>query len=283
MAEDWSREEVEAAVADYLVMLQAERSGIPYSKTEHRRALSRLLNARTDGSIERKHQNISAILIELGMPYVEGYKPLRNYQQLLFEVVASQVQARGELHATLSAEARQPATVPTVDNILDALVDPPTESSREPIYARMRESWLVKPTVDYLALEASNRSLGVAGEEFAVRFEQARLIAAHQERLAASIERVSATRGDGLGFDILSYDSDGRERLIEVKTTAYGPATPFFVTRNEVAVSHKSAPQYHLYRIFSFRRRPRLYQKAGQIDHAFALDAVQFLARVRDA
>lgn len=283
MAEDWSREEVEAAAADYLQMLHAERSGIPYSKTEHRRALSRLLNARTDGSIERKHQNISAVLIELGMPYVEGYKPLRNYQQLLFEVVASQIEARGDLHVTLSAEATRLAAVPTVDNILDALVDPPTESPREQNYTRVRESWLVRPTVDYLALEASNRSLGAAGEEFAVRFEQARLAAANQERLAASVERVSATRGDGLGFDILSYDADGRERLIEVKTTAYGPATPFFVTRNEVAVSQKSAPQYHLYRIFSFRRQPRLYQKAGQIDHAFSLDAVQFLARVRDA
>jgi hypothetical protein len=283
MADDWSREEVEAAVADYLQMLHTERAGLPYNKTEHRRALARLLNARSDGSIERKHQNISAVLIELGVPYVEGYKPLRNYQQLLFEVVAAQVESRPELRAALSAEAIRPATVPAVDNILNALVAPPKESPREPSYTRVRESPVVRLSVDYLALEASNRSLGVAGEEFAVRFEQARLVAANQERLAAAVERVSATRGDGVGFDVLSFDADGRERFVEVKTTAYGPATPFFVTRNEISVSQKSASQYHLYRIFGFRTLPRLYQKAGQIDHAFLLDAVQFLARVRDA
>ena len=67
MAQDWTRAEVEAAVADYFAMLRAERSGVPYNKTEHRRGLSKLLNGRTDGSIERKHQNISAALIELGM------------------------------------------------------------------------------------------------------------------------------------------------------------------------------------------------------------------------
>jgi hypothetical protein len=283
MADDWSREEVEAAVADYLEMLHAERAGIPYNKSEHRRTLARLLNARSDGSIERKHQNISAVLIELGMPYVEGYKPLRNYQQLLFEVVAAQVENRPDLRAALSAEAIRPATLPTVDDILNALVAPPKESAREPIYTRVRESPVVRLAVDYLALEASNRSLGVAGEELAVRFEQARLAAANQERLAAAVERVSATRGDGVGFDVLSFDVDGRERFVEVKTTAYGPATPFFVTRNEITVSQRSAAKYHLYRIFGFRTQPRLYQKAGQIDHAFSLDAVQFLARVRDA
>ena len=51
MAQDWSREEVEAAVAVYFAMLRAERTGVAYNKTEHRRALSKLLNGRTDGSI----------------------------------------------------------------------------------------------------------------------------------------------------------------------------------------------------------------------------------------
>ena len=44
---DWSREEVEATVADYLSMLGAELREEEYSKTEHRRALQRLLNRET--------------------------------------------------------------------------------------------------------------------------------------------------------------------------------------------------------------------------------------------
>ena len=78
MAEDWSRAEVEATVADYFDMLDHELRGRGYNKSAHRRRLAALLNHRTDGAVERKHQNINAILIELGFVYVVGYKPLRN-------------------------------------------------------------------------------------------------------------------------------------------------------------------------------------------------------------
>lgn len=65
-----------------------------------------------------------------------------------------------------------------------------------------------------------------AGAEFVVRYEIARLSRENQERLAGKVERVSNTRGDGLGYDVLSFDGDGKERLIEVKTTRYGASTP---------------------------------------------------------
>lgn len=68
MPEAWSREEVEAAVADYFNMLGKELLGVPYNKAEHNRNLQRLLQNRPKGSVERKHQNISAILISLGVP-----------------------------------------------------------------------------------------------------------------------------------------------------------------------------------------------------------------------
>jgi len=57
-----------------------------------------------------------------------------------------------------------------------------------------RERARIRSGVDYLALEANNRSLGAAGEDFVVRFEIARLLAARQERLATRVERVSSTR-----------------------------------------------------------------------------------------
>src|SRR5947207_14598083 len=84
---DWSRLEVEAAVADYVDMLALELRAEPFNKAEHNRNLGRVLDGRTRGSIERKHQNISAVLIELGYPYIDGYKPLSNYQELLKDVV----------------------------------------------------------------------------------------------------------------------------------------------------------------------------------------------------
>ena len=44
---------------------------------------------------------------------------------------------------------------------------------------------------------------------------------------SSRVERVLLTKGDGLGFDILSFDENGKDRLVEVKTTVYGLNTPF--------------------------------------------------------
>jgi hypothetical protein len=44
---------------------------------------------------------------------------------------------------------------------------------------------------------------------------------------------MAAEDGDGAGYDILSFDPSGKERLIEVKTTNGAAKTPFFLTRNE--------------------------------------------------
>jgi len=113
-----------------------------------------------------------------------------------------------------------------------------------------------------------------------VRFETARLIAAGADRLAGKIERVSITSGDSAGFDVMSFDETGRERLIEVKTTRYGCETPFFVSRNEVAVSRKERERYRVYRVFDFRRNPRFFQRCGQIDQMFSLEPAQYEARI---
>ena len=258
MAEDWSRAEVEATVADYFDMLDHEVRGRDYNKSAHRRRLAALLNHRTDGAIERKHQNISAILIELRFVYVEGYKPLRNYQQLLFETVENRLAQSQLLADVVRQQVSEPAPVPTVDDILASLVDPPVPDADRAKYrpSVARERLRPQQGVDYLAIEAANRSLGAAGEEFVLRFEVARLVRAGQDRLAARVDRVSETRGDGLGYDVLSFETSGRERLIEVKTTSYGASTPFFVTRRELAVSRDASEQFRLYRAFNFRRKP---------------------------
>jgi hypothetical protein len=65
--------------------------------------------------------------------------------------------------------------------------------------------------------------------ELVLKLEQYRL-AAGLDSLAAKVEHVSRTRGDGLGFDVLSFDEQGKERYIEVKTTAFAKETPFFVS-----------------------------------------------------
>jgi len=88
---DWSQEEVLATVRDYMAMLRAELNGEKYVKAHHRRELLKVLDGRTEGAVERKHQNISAILLNHGHPYINGYKPLSAYQGLLEEVVLDEL------------------------------------------------------------------------------------------------------------------------------------------------------------------------------------------------
>lgn len=280
MSEGWSREEVEATTADYLHMLMLELAGQVYNKSDHRRALQKKLQNRSEAAIERKHQNISAVLIELGCPYINGYKPLGNYQALLGEVVADQINATPSFDKAAVAASEMPAASPLVGNIVDVMVDAPvfvhsTKEAEAPAYFSNRAP--IKR--DYIGREARNISLGNAGEEFAVAFEHARLHAAGQKKLADRVEHVSSTKGDGLGYDILSYDETGKERFIEVKTTAFGKETPFFISKNEVEFSKANEGYFHLYRLFEFRKAPRMFDLRGAVTKNCLLDPISFAGR----
>ncbi|MCP9819401.1 DUF3883 domain-containing protein [Synechococcus sp. Cruz-9H2] len=281
MATDWSREEVAATVADYFAMLAAELSGVPYNKAAHRRALIKRLSVRSAQSVEFKHANISAVLIDLGFPYITGYKPRSNYQGLLHDVVSERLVSDSQLLNVAAADADRPIVVPEVEDILGVLTTPPAMQSgdKEPGRGSIQATRACI-SVNYLEREARNRSLGTAGELFVLNFERARLINLGKERLAEKVEHTSQTRGDGAGFDILSYEETGADRLIEVKTTKYGRETPFFVSRNELAVSESEASRYYLYRLFGFNVKPRLFTLAGAFSESCRLSPSSYLASV---
>jgi len=277
--ENWTREEVEAAVADYFDMLALELRGQPFNKAEHNRQLQQMLRGRSHGSIERKHQNISAILIECGYPYIEGYKPLSNYQELLRVVVEARLSRAPAIDEVVTEIVEKPATeMPSIDDLLAIQVDPP---KREEESSRAKEQPQAARTPmrrNYLELEARNSSLGRAGEELARRFEQSRLRRIGEPKLAANVQLLAQTIGDHLGYDVLSFERDGRERLIEVKTTRFGAWTTFFASRKEVNVSEQRSEQYQLYRIFAFDTRPRFFALAESLRKTCRLDPYTYSA-----
>jgi hypothetical protein len=133
---------------------------------------------------------------------------------------------------------------------------------------------------NYLEMEARNSALGLAGEQLVMKYEQERLSRAGQDRLADKIIHISAVESDSRGFDILSYEKDGRERLIEVKTTRFGALTPFFASRNEVEVSDSRNEEYQLYRVFKFSEQPKLFLLPGSLKRTCQLDPLSFSARI---
>lgn len=256
-------------------MLTLELSGQQFNKTERRRNLQRKLNARSEGSIEFKHSNISAAMIALGFPYVAGYQPRSNFQQLLLEVVAAQVNAKPILDEAALAAVQQPAVLPDHADFSLVKADAPLRDHR----AQSAYAPTFNPVKrDYLERESLNRSLGLAGEEFVVQFEHWRLVQLGKRQFADRVEHVSKSLGDGLGYDVLSFDMDGRERMIEVKTTTFGRDTPFFVSRGELALSRNHKSQFHLYRLFQFRKEPRLFDLHGPLDLHCVLDPLTYKA-----
>ena len=172
MPRDWTRQEVEATVADYLAMLASEIAGVPYNKTAHRRELKKLLDDRTEQAIEFKHANISAVLLDMGWSPIPGYKPRSNYQQLLYDVVGDRLASDRQLQNAAAADADRPIVVPEVDDILAILTTPPVPTHTDPAVAQT----FGPRTTNYLEREARNRSLGTAGEQFVLNYERARLM-----------------------------------------------------------------------------------------------------------
>jgi hypothetical protein len=262
-------------------MLGKELRGETYSKTDHRNQLLQHLQDRSAGSVERKHQNISAILLEAGFPFIDGYKPLRNYQHALAVVILRRVRAAHGLLATVEdlvdevpASARQ--TKARVEEVFTSAPDPLVRDRS----ARRVSVAGGMSTFDFPERDARNRELGRRGEELILELERQRLSEAGHDDLARAIEWVAETRGPEAGYDIRSFTNSGTELLIEVKTTNFGPRFPFVISRNEVAFSEQNDYSYRLYRLFRFSRAPRCFVRSGAVSQWCLLGPRSFYARI---
>ena len=276
MPQDWSDTEVELIVADYFSMLTDELTGKTLNKTWHRKALSPLLNNRTASSIEFKHQNISAVLAEMNIPFIRGYLPRNQFQRTkLIPAVRKYLNLYPDVQSLFSDFANDSSSAERQVKFDNWLVVPPEIK---------RESPIVKPAqnpvkVNYLEREQNNRLLGMKGEELAMEFEKNLLINSGKESLAEKIEWVSRDQGDGLGFDILSRNTNGTDKYIEVKTTKLSKETPFFFTSNEFSFSIKNENNFHLYRIFDFNKNPKMFQLTGRYDAFCQIEPVGYKGR----
>lgn len=278
--DDWSRPEVEATVSDYLEMLLLELRGVKFSKAEHRRRLVQKLSGRSMGAIEFKHQNISAVLAEIHFPSIIGYKPSGNYQNLLYDVVVQQLESNSLIQnaAKASVEALD-AKISTF--MLESALVPAPVSRNEVRQPALKQPYIRRGVHrDYLQIEAHNAAIGLAGELFVAEFESKRLHAAGKPQLAKRVEHVATTRGDGLGHDVLSFEVDGREKYVEVKTTKFGALTPIFVSDSEVRFSQEKNELYVLARVHEMRTSPKFFELRGPLDKTMHLEAIAFSGKV---
>jgi hypothetical protein len=258
----WRDEELDAIIADYFAMLTADLAGKPYVKSRHSAALMAQIG-RTHRSVEFKHQNISAVLDELGLPWIPGYMPKRNYQNAIFDGI--------DRYLTQHPEILVPAPAPQarVSQSSAIFVDPPPLSApKNPTPERLKR--LVQK-FDPVERDHRNRSLGKAGEAFVVGVERKQLLQADREDLARKVRWVAEEDGDGAGYDVYSFNAHGHERLIEVKTTNGAARTPFFLSRNEREVAAERATDWSIYRVHLFAREPRIFTISPPLENTVHL------------
>jgi hypothetical protein len=271
---DWSDAENDLIVADYFAMLADDIARRPYNKAEHRRALRAALRARSDGSVEFKHQNISAVLKGLGETWITGYKPAFNFQSSLEDAVLRWLDRN---RAWLE---RAPASPPanTLQDAGQLWPLPPPTLSNAPPPKELEQMLRIARKYDVAGRDARNRALGRAGEERVLRHERAVLRAAGRDDLARAVRWVSDEDGDGAGYDIASFTTEGRTRLIEVKTTNGWERTPFHISRNELAVAEERRADWSLFRLWNFAREPRAFELHPPLEAHVTLTATTFQA-----
>lgn len=274
---DWSDGENDTVVSDYFSMLINELAQRPFSKTTHRNGLMQSI-ARPKGSIEFKHQNISAVLLGLGYPWIDGYKPASNFQGSLVDAVFRYLRANPGWLEITKADRGSPSTVRE-----DAPLwfGPPPTHSNEPAALDLVKISALASKFDVAERDARNRKLGLAGEERVFENERIILRAAGRHDLAEKVRWTSKEDGDGAGFDISSFEPEGASRLIEVKTTNGWDRTPFHLSRNELAVADANRDTWHLVRLWNFARTPKAFSIRPPLQSYVELTPSSFLASIK--
>lgn len=244
---DWSLSECEITVEAYFECLAKKLSGEPYNRAKTCRDIAEII-----------HRSAGAAAVAA------------NVQRLLTYVVLDPLAKRNSVFEIV------PKTPIPVTDTKSLVVAPPavppnnTDSDEE----KSR----VARKIDFAKREAKNRNLGRSGEKWVLSFEKKRLQEAGKSDLAERVDWVSDRVGDGLGYDIVSFEVNGSELFIEVKTTNAGATTPFFISPNELAESERKRDAFKLYRVFDFSSEPHVYILSGPLEPKLALKPQAFTA-----
>lgn len=126
-----------------------------------------------------------------------------------------------------------------------------------------------------------NKDLGDRGELFVLLYEKQKLQMLGLPNLARNVTWASKEMGDGLGFDIISFDEDQNKIFIEVKTTNHGKNTDFFITSNELSVSKELSDKYYIYRVYEFSDNPKIIRIVAPFEKKFNLIPINYRAQFK--
>ena len=140
--------------------------------------------------------------------------------------------------------------------------------------------------INYYKKSKRNKSKGDLGEEAIVLLEKNKLIKLGRKDLSEQVEWVSKEKGDGLGYDIISWnieDGEWKKIYIEVKATEGDINTPFHISDTEVRISEELGENYYIYRVFEIENitnKIKYYRIKGDVKDNFNLIPILYKAYV---
>jgi len=161
-----------------------------------------------------------------------------------------------------------------------ALPNYPPSGLREPKNKGIRGTPNSKSILD----RRRDERLGDAGERAILHREKELLKLAGRGDLAERAEQVSKTKGDYIGYDILSFKHSGEEKWIEVKTTKGHQSSKFHISENQIATSADNPERYQLHRLYDFNietSSSKLYIILGNLRSKLELTPTNYLGRIR--
>lgn len=104
---------------------------------------------------------------------------------------------------------------------------------------------------DFSEVNKRNKDYGDAGE-LLVMEDQRKILKSQNNPKASYISHIAHTKGDGFGYDVLSFNPEGENVYIEVKTTTGGLERQFHMSINELLFLQKNVEWYIIARVYNY-------------------------------
>ena len=165
-----------------------------------------------------------------------------------------------------------PRSIPLIDNLAEIVLDEDDQKSSEVFDYEIPE---YEPTIKeakekiYSPKKSNNnkknifpskpsKKVGRAGEEHVYKYEYKKLTDHGREDLAEKIVKQYEDLSFFPGYDIKSFNEDGEEIFIEVKSTVSKGKNHFEISDNEVLAAESLEGSYYIYQVTDALANPKI-------------------------
>lgn len=159
-------------------------------------------------------------------------------------------------------QLKESAELKSIRNLVKRIVKPdqllqPSTLPPEKVYKS------ISVVRDWDKINKMRHATGLKGEEIAVIMEKEYFTKINRKDLADKVRHISLEVGDGLGYDVLSFFEDGREKYIEVKSTTSSLAAPYYLSKNELEFLQENGESAFIYRFLINTDIPQVLIHSG--------------------